>query len=311
MTNEEKLLKTSRLNDLITKEYLESAYLRLGTLIAIAEECGVGMTAILNRAKKLDFKFKRGRPGKCNDSLFSTDSEQSFYTAGFICGDGNLSSTNPVVRVTLASKDREFLSLLRETMGIENPIFDNVSKDHLTNSRYKNPSYTSSIYCTSKQMFNDLARFGAVPNKSLTLEFPQWMKTHPLCHHFLRGYYDSDGCWSFRYNKDKNGNNRGQHFVRCSVRGTKSFLTDLREVLETDTGIKKKIGDVKLSDKIYKLEYVGNSITKKISDYLYKDATLYLERKYLIATSHGKAAPMTPTESVLQYLIDNNLPLPA
>jgi len=309
MTNDEKKLKTEYLNKVITREYLESAYLRLDRLEDIANECGVGMTAILNRAKKLEFKFDKGRRNPCNDLLFSTDTERSFYVAGFICGDGNLSSGDKI-RITLASKDRGFLSLIKDAMGIENPIFDNVSKDHLTNSRYKNPSYGSSIYCTSRQMFDDLARFGAVPKKSLTLEFPQWMKAHPLRHHFIRGYYDSDGCWSFRYNKDKFGVDTGKHQVRCSVRGTKNFLTDLRDVLEADTGIAKKIGDVKLSAGIYKLEYAGNQITKKISDYLYKDATLYLERKYLIATSHGKAAPMTPTESKLQYLIDNDLPLP-
>jgi hypothetical protein len=325
MPTKEQIEKTARFSALMTKDFFEIEMPRLKTFASIAREYGVKPLRVQRYAKKVGFEYTPFGRGKCNDDFFSVDTMEAFYVAGFIAGDGNLSSVrlkDPHIKhrtddggksisIKLASKDRNFVSKIRDILGIENPIFDDVSTEHLLpDSRYKSASYGSSIYCTSPQMFDDLARFNITPNKSLTLEFPEWMKSHPLRHHFIRGYYDADGCWSFRYNKDKNKQDTKDRQIRCSVRGTKNFLTDIRSILETDLTIRKKTGDIPLSGGIHKLEYAGNQITKKISDYLYKDATLYLERKHLIATSHGKAAPMTPTESVIQYLIDNSLPFP-
>jgi hypothetical protein len=42
-------------------------------------------------------------------------------------------------------------------------------------------------------MCSDLTRLGAVKNKSLILEFPQFI-TPKLLSHFIRGYFDGDGC---------------------------------------------------------------------------------------------------------------------
>jgi hypothetical protein len=69
-----------------------------------------------------------------------------------------------------------------------------------------------------------------------------------------------------------------------SLRGTSEFLTIVREIFEKDIGLEERTRPIRISSGHGALEYGGNGIVSKITDYLYKDATIYLERKYEIAS---------------------------
>ena len=57
---------------------------------------------------------------------------------------------------------------------------------------------------------------------------------------------------------------------------------------EQECNLKIRDTEIRISNKHGILEYGGNGIVSKIVDYLYKDATIYLSRKYEIATkSHA------------------------
>ena len=128
-------------------------------------------------------------------------------------------------------------------------------------------------------MCDDLGRFDIVPRKSLTLTFPEWMKTHPLKHHFIRGYNDGDG--SFYIPELKDGRTVEQ--VYFSMRGTQIFLKVIRNILEQECDLGERNTDIRISSDCGVLEYGGNGIISKITDYLYQDATIYLPRKLEIA----------------------------
>jgi hypothetical protein len=128
-------------------------------------------------------------------------------------------------------------------------------------------------------MCDDLFRFDVIPRKSLIYTFPKWMKIHPLKHHFLRGYNDGDG--SFFIPELPDGRKTEQ--VYFSMRGTPSFLTDARYILEQECDLEEREKDIRISSGQGVLEYGGNGVISKIADYLYRDATIYLPRKREIA----------------------------
>jgi hypothetical protein len=100
------------------------------------------------------------------------------------------------------------------------------------------------------------------------------MKYHPLRHHFIRGYIDGDGSF---YHATGKGKKVKQVFF--SVRGTTAFLTSLRSTLEADLNLEERTKDIRFNNGIGVLEYGGNRLCKALAEYLYEDATIYLERK--------------------------------
>ena len=119
-------------------------------------------------------------------------------------------------------------------------------------------------------MIKSLKRLGCVPNKSLTLEFPteKQVPKH-LVNHFIRGYFDGDGSLS------TNGKANG---YKVSFEGTDSFLEVLKDVLKVNTKISKRREN---SSNSY-LRFGGNLQVLEKLNYLYHDATVYLDRKYNI-----------------------------
>jgi hypothetical protein len=116
-------------------------------------------------------------------------------------------------------------------------------------------------------MCQDLIRLGCKPRKSLELKFPEINDV--LLPHFVRGYFDGDGCASVHNKKQKTPQ------LRLSFIGTEDFLSKLQGVIGTNcklvpTGNNKIVKSLGIS---------GNTQTKRITDWMYKDATIFLERK--------------------------------
>ena len=134
----------------------------------------------------------------------------------------------------------------------------------------------------SKKIAEDLIKLGCVPNKSLILEFPTKEQVpDKLINHFMRGYFDGDGCIyiSEKHNK-----------ASFDIIGTEKFCESYR---------------LKLNEKITKKEkrkfgVAGKNVifresekkrTKEIEKFLYCDATVFLERKrekFKQITENGK-----------------------
>jgi hypothetical protein len=126
----------------------------------------------------------------------------------------------------------------------------------------------------SKQIINDLKRFGIGPRKSLTYDFPEWLIKHPLAHHFMRGYFDGDG--SFYLNKE-----HSKERIVFSLRGTISFLSNYKKLLLQKCDL-KSISEPKSNNGIGQLCFKGQEDVKNIIKFIYKDSTIFLERKYNI-----------------------------
>lgn len=266
---------------MVSKEILEEAYARLGTLKAVARELKIDKDSVKLYMEKFELDYTKQVRYNCDHDFFSRDNEETFYVAGFIAADGcskDRKSSNGnrryELQIGLAKQDKDFLEQLRQMMKAETPIRDFLVKNSKRNPDWKD-TWKSEITITSKQMCEDLERFNIVPRKSLIYTFPEWMKTHAFKHHFIRGYNDGDG--SFYKPRLPDGKYTEQ--IYFSLRGTPAFLTDVRYILERECDLEKRDGAIRISSGHGVLEYGGNGVVKKIVSYLYRDATTYLPRK--------------------------------
>lgn len=270
---------------ILTKDILEKSYQEEGSLKAVARKFAVDSGTIKRYMQNFGLEFKPQVRYNCDHDFFSRETEETFYVAGFLAADGCVkkrkNSSNHLryeVQISLSKHDEKYLEQLKNIMKIENPIHNFLIKNSKRNPKW-NDTWCSQITITSEKMVKDLERFNIVPAKSLIYRFPLWIINHPLCHHFMRGYNDGDGSFFLGKLQD----NRTVQQVYFSLRGTSEFLAIYRSILEEKCNLEKQEKSIRVNTGIGVLEYGGNGIVSKITDYLYKDATIYLQRKYDIA----------------------------
>lgn len=212
---------------------------------------------------------------KSNENLFKEETEKSFYWAGFIAADGCVKIKQKryhQLQIGLAICDKNHVEKFKNDIEFEGNIFDFIVKKQ---KEYHNDSFKSELTISSKIIFDDLARFNIVPRKSLIYTFPMWLIDHPLVHHFMRGYFDGDG--SFYKTLGKNKKAEQECF---SLRGTSEFLTVFRSILEKYCDLKIREKPIRINSNIGILEYGGNGILLQLRDFLAKNMTIYLDRKW-------------------------------
>lgn len=121
-------------------------------------------------------------------------------------------------------------------------------------------------------MINDLKRFGIGPRKSFTYVMPEWMISHPLRHHFLRGYVDGDGCFYLRKDKRKGGDIKISHGFNLT--GTSQMLKQIQKMMMSESKAK-----IRISNNIGSLTYSGDKNVKIIANFLYNEDHICLQRK--------------------------------
>ena len=127
----------------------------------------------------------------------------------------------------------------------------------------------------SKKIYAKLTELGFTPNKSLILQYPP-IPDEYICH-FLRGYFDGDGCVSFGYYDRKGRKDKQKVFtirLRC---GSKQFLEELRK--ELSEKIKTNSGKLYFHSRAYELVYNSRDVIKLYSFIYPTDNVPYLKRK--------------------------------
>jgi len=152
----------------------------------------------------------------CNSAYFKEiDTEDKAYWLGFIAADGYISKTkykNDVLGISLAVKDYSHLEKFKKSISYTGDIKEYIS------SGYAKSKY-SRIAIRDSNVVNDLLSHGIKYNKSLTLDFDSILVPDFLMNHFIRGYFDGDGCITYSiHNKYKD---RRYAIKFC---GTKSVL---------------------------------------------------------------------------------------
>lgn len=230
----------------------------------------------ISRILKLDYstvhaklrKLNINLPNKHNELKFDNtvfdkiNTEEKAYWLGFLYADGYVSPTVNTVELTLKGEDIEHLEKYKKFVkGIRNINISNVKLNEKTFSRCR-------FATTDKHFKERLIELGCIPNKTLTLKFPnkEIFENENLLYDFIRGYIDGDGCLTYT--------STGR--LAIQIIGTKEFLSGIQELFPQ---FKKYAKDKRRTSNTYSLNCSCNS-AEEVANKLYKNATIYLQRKY-------------------------------
>ena len=200
-----------------------------------------------------------------NNKFFDKiDSEVKAYFLGYLYADGYNDEKRNKVVFGQAEKDKESVQKFKDALNATHPISVEKRKGN-RQSFYK-------ITISSKYFSQALKNQGCQNAKTFNLTFPDLAPE--LVNHFIRGYFDGDGSIWFT----------AEGKPRMSITGLDTFLLDLQKVLVQECNVNLTKLACRRNNTIKEIRYGGVNNIKKISDYLYKDATIYLERKYLKMT---------------------------
>ena len=192
------------------------------------------------------------------------NTEEKAYFLGLLLADGHNNIKNGIIAIDLQEGDLEILQKLTALIQPDKPI-KNYENKYAKVGRNR-------VVLASRHMSNRLNELGMVQNKSGNLLFIQNISPE-LIHHFVRGYFDGDGSIGI-FGKVQN--------VEFSIVSTKEFLLPLQQVLinncnltQTKLGKRHKDRD----SNAYHIKYTGRFSCLRIRDFLYKDATVFIQRK--------------------------------
>lgn len=271
------------MNDTEKYELAKQMYLDGKSLSQIHREIGFERhrLAYLLREDGIEI-VKDGKKHDYDETIFqSIETEEQAYWLGFLYADGAVAKYKNEVKLSLAYKDMDhvikFANFALKTGNGKEIV-------HEYKAKLKGQEFPSAkVQITNKKIIDDLKRLGCVPNKSLILTFPNENQVPDyLIRHFIRGYFDGDGSI---FTPTAYPNARTISFV-----GTQSFLSSLIKIFQN---ICTDFGTVNLYQKqnqqAWQFSKTKRDTNKEIYEYLYKDATIYLERKYeRFASLYGK-----------------------
>ena len=187
------------------------------------------------------------------------DSEEKAYFLGLLFADGNVNSKYNSIDLKLHERDKDIL------IKFSHIIF---GKEILYNKN--NNQFLFRI--SSKRIKDRLIELGCIPRKSLKIVYPNIEEKYN--NHFIRGYFDGDGCISY-YGKDYD----------LTIISTENFCNSMLDIINNNTEIIGKMRKDKTmlahgNNITTYLRYRGNRRVEKVMGWIYKDATIYFERKH-------------------------------
>ena len=229
----------------------------------------------VSRVLKEDgIKTRRKNRYTLNEYYFhNINSQEKAYILGFIYADGYVGNDN-FNNIVISVNDKEILDKICNEFEFTGEI------RRTTKGGFENLKQGFSLNFSSEIMARRLREIGLYPNKSLTITQLPKIKNE-LMRHFVRGYFDGDGTVILSshtsYHK-VGGITKKYEYPSFSfgILGTEKFLRQIAKYMQ----IKHyKIRDTKTLE-IKNLTCSAKTESRFIYDYLYKDSTIYLERKY-------------------------------
>jgi len=207
----------------------------------------------LNRRKPLRF--------------YNLNNEETTYWLGFLFADGTIMPSKGGIRLVLQPKDKKHLQKFADFTDREIKEIQTTLKS--TGKTYKQLA----VNYYSQNDLDFLMSLGLVPHRCKNeVGIPSCILDNRI-KHFIRGFFDGDG--SIQYNESHNGYKR----LVCNIHnGSRQLLLDIKHILKNITDTQWNIHKDKRSP-VYYISCSGNKACKKLYDYFYYDANIFLERK--------------------------------
>ncbi len=201
------------------------------------------------------------------DFFDDINTEEKAYILGLLYADGYNDTNRNSVSLGLKETDREILDKITVLIQPTKPL----QYINTQNNGFKNSQNQYRLVMESRKISQRLIELGCGKAKTHNLVFPTGTQVPKyLQRHFIRGYFDGDGSVS------------GDKQKQLSFVGTKDFLLHLQQILIEELGFSKTKLDQRhkeREDEIRSLRYCGINQCITFRDWLYKDATICMERK--------------------------------
>lgn len=198
-----------------------------------------------------------------NEHYFDViDCQEKAYWLGFFAADGYNHMNKNCIEFRLHKQDKDILEKFKSCIEANNPM-----------GLYKQTYCNLTLY--SQHLCCKLSEYGLNQAKTYTLQIP--ILEDKLMRHFIRGYFDGDGCFSVTKRKDRTENSLTFQFNITGMEGPLKVIQNhlVNNIGVVDNGLKHRKSTVAVT-----IHYSGRNVCKRILDYLYQDATIYLQRKY-------------------------------
>lgn len=204
---------------------------------------------------------------KCIMNFSEIDTEEKAYILGFSAADGSVSKpTNrgaQKLKIALAETDLPHLKKLRDLLCPQAEI-------HIYERKKLSHQRLCELHINDTALCRTLTGHGIVPKKAKIVGPPPTLPEH-LIHHYVRGLYDGDGSISI-INRNR---------CTCNISGSENMLTFVNEAFRRVYSHQCKVCK---GHGCHVIAYGGLSGIAFLL-WIYKDATIYLKRKYQKAFS--------------------------
>lgn len=246
------------------------------TMTDIAKEYSVTVNTIKKILLDNNISIRSGNsalnPFFKEDFFETIDTEAKAYFLGLLITDGCVLEPDPSnnhpnykICLELQEDDKYILDALKEQLGLTSAT---PWKQERVRDNSISTTYSLSWYST--KMANDLAKYGVVPRKTDITYLPQIDSN--LMSHLIRGMIDGDGSLTFTHPK-------GDPRFVVYFCGSPKCVTQVRDYLVSKLGV-FNISIVNRSPHLSQISWAGKDDCLKICEYLYKNATLFLTRKF-------------------------------
>ncbi len=206
------------------------------------------------------------RQYQLNESFFDKiDTEAKAYWLGFITADGAIDDSR--LKFCLSERDQSHLEKFTRVLESTHPVRIVEYRNYGVSKK------RTDLNIGSTRLVGALNNLGIFEKKTFSVK-PCKSVPFDLEHHYWRGVFDGDGCIASSVGKGENDTARvfaigivGNLYI---VNGFASFV---RKHILTQSSV-NPIG------KVYRFNVKGVSRPKQVVELLYKDATIYLDRKY-------------------------------
>lgn len=206
-----------------------------------------------------------------DENYFETiDTEEKAYWLGFIMADGCITRTEKKYEpnrfeLLLQNQESEHILLNKFKQDIKTDIPIKIFTN--TNKKYSFETEEIQLRINSKMFVRNLINNGITEKKTGKENVPNTVP-NILIHHFIRGFFDGDGC----IKKDN----------RISLgSSSRLILEQINSFLKKELDFEFKIYErAEYKVPFYLFESSDFKKNKAFLDLIYKDSTIYLERKY-------------------------------
>ena len=212
-----------------------------------------------------------------HDIFSKIETELQAYLLGFYAADGNINEKRKTFRIHLQKQDSELVYLYKDIISPDARTFTvEAHKTTGRNGQEVNAHKSFGVDITSAKLCTDLVNLGIGYNKSYSdLHIPEMPEN--LVRHFIRGYFDGDGCITIWLSKEKGKSDRVRgKFDICAK--SASILNEFIKFFATHN-IKINLNYLKRDD-MYRISTSSKKELEKIYNILYKDSNFYLSRKF-------------------------------